>query len=92
MKKYVLLTAMVLALAAPSVAWSQTAPGGGSNGGSGQQQGGEQQFQEHKSEMLKRLNEHLAEVQQRIGCVQAAADHEALRACMPERGEGHGNR
>jgi hypothetical protein len=40
--------------------------------------------------VLKRLNEHLAEVQQRIACVQAAADHQALRACMPQNAEGRG--
>ncbi|GEM_PF-1535062 len=105
MKKYVLLTAVALILAAPGIALSQNAPsgnGGGFRGGPGgpdgpgaqgmQEENGHQgngeRFQEHKAEMLKRLNEHLAEVQKRISCVQAAANHEALRACMPERGEG----
>jgi len=101
MKKYMLLTATVLALAIPGAAWSQTAPSGGNGGpppggpqGGGQhEQGDGQHFQEHKARALEMLNHHLQEVQQRIGCVQAAANHEALRACMPERrggGEGHG--
>ncbi len=93
MKKYVLLTAVVLSIAAPSLAWSQSNPGGfppqGSQGGG--HEGNGQEFQERKANILKRMNEHLAEVQQRIGCVQAANNHEALRACMPERHEGgHG--
>jgi TolA-binding protein len=100
MKKYVLLTAMVLALAVPCMAWSQSAPGGGNGappsssgaGGSGGGQEREQKFQEHKTEILQRMNEHLAEVQKRIACVQAATNHEALRACMPERREGEGQR
>ena len=97
MKKYVLMTAMVLALAAPGMAWSQSAPGGGngappSSTGPGGGQEREQKFQEHKTEILQRMNEHLAEVQKRIACVQAATNHEALRACMPERREGEGQR
>ncbi len=96
MKKYLLMTAMIMALAAPSMAWSQNAPsaGGGGTppssagaGGGGQER--EQRFQERKTEILQRMNEHLAEIQKRIACVQAATNHEALRACMPERGEGH---
>ena len=105
MKKYMLTTAMVLALAVPGMAWSQSAPGGGGNGapppsagagagagGSGGGQEREQRFQEHKTEILQRMNEHLNEVQKRIACVQAATNHEALRACMPERREGEGQR
>jgi TolA-binding protein len=93
MKKYILMTAMVLALASPGAAWSQTPPTSGSApsnaGGAGSgQMGNGQNFQEHKAEILKRLNQHLSECQQRISCVNAAADHEALHACMPPRGEG----
>jgi hypothetical protein len=38
------------------------------------------------------MNAHLADVQQRISCVQAASNHQALRACMPPRGERGGER
>jgi hypothetical protein len=55
------------------------------NGGGGM---GEEKFQERKAELLQRLNNHLAEVQQRISCVQAATNHQTMRACMPERREG----
>ena len=52
----------------------------------------EQRFEEHKAEMLRHIDEHLAEVQHRKVCVEAARDHDALRACMPERGgENRGN-
>ncbi len=95
MKKYVLLSAMLVALAAPGAAWSQGVPPGGNNGapppqgsgGQGQYRDGDgQRFQERKSEMLQRMNEHLADVQKRISCVQAAKDRDDLRACMPRRG------
>ncbi|MGB9154497.1 MAG: hypothetical protein WCD70_15585 [Alphaproteobacteria bacterium] len=95
MKKYVLMTAMVFALTAPALSWAQTAPGGaggpppGGMGGGQHEEGDGQHFQERKTEILQRMNEHLAEVQKRIACVQAATNHEALRACMPERHEGH---
>lgn len=94
MKKYILLTAMAFTLTAPVAAYSQTAPA--PNGTPPQSQGGQhsgdsQHFQERKAEILQRMNEHLAEVQKRIGCIQAANDHEALRSCMPERGERHGD-
>ena len=96
MKKYILIAAMALTLAAPA-AWSQNAlpPGGNGNGPAPQGQGGQnedpQHFQQHKAEILQRMNEHLADVQKRISCVQAATDQQALRACMPQRGgEGHG--
>ena len=101
MKKYLLLAASILILSAP-VAWSQTAPGGGSGqqqppGGGGQMQpggpqghGDGQNFQEHKAEILQHMNRHLQEVQSRIRCVEAANDHEALRACLPEMGGHHG--
>ena len=98
MKRYVLLAAVVVILGIPGMAWSQSGPSGagapppppppvtgGSNGGQG---GNGQDFQTRKTEILKRMNGHLAEVQQRIGCVQAAANPEALRACMLARREG----
>ena len=105
MKNCVLVTAIALALILPATAWSQTTPppNGNSgppgnnmmmqhnqNGASGTQGDDHEHFQEHKQEILRHMNEHLAEVQKRMACVQAANDHEALRACMPERREGHG--
>lgn len=96
MKKYVLMTAIVTVLALPSMAWSQqgSAPGGSGGGQKPAMQGGQQgdseTFQDRKTRILARLNERSTEVQKRIACVQAAADREALRACMPERGDGRG--
>jgi hypothetical protein len=85
MKRYMLLAAITLALTIPSVAWCQSgAPGGG-------QAGDGQQFQQRKAEILKHISDRLAEIQQRQSCVEAANNHEALRACMPHRGEGRGD-
>lgn len=42
-------------------------------------------FAENKAEMLKHLNEQLDDAQQGINCVQAANDHEAMRACAEQR-------
>jgi hypothetical protein len=94
MKKYMLMTAMVLVLAAPATGWSQNAPAGnpppGNNPPAGGPGGGqppvnEGRFEDRKAEILQRMNNHLAEVQKRISCVQAAQNHEQLRACLPER-------
>jgi hypothetical protein len=84
MTRYMRLAAIALALIIPSIAWCQGAPGGG-------QAGDGQQFQERKAEILKRISDRLAEIQQRQSCVQAANNPEALRACMPHRGEGRGD-
>jgi hypothetical protein len=75
MKKYVLMTLAVMMLAMPGVAWS-AAP-------SGQQQGDAQRFAQHKAQMLKNMNDHLAAVQKQISCIQAAQNRQALQACMP---------
>lgn len=96
MKKSMLLTAMILALMAPGAAWSQSTPPGNDNNSEpppsmGTGEAGGQKFQEHKAELLQRMNEHLVETQKRIACVQAATNHEALHACMPERGSGGGH-
>ncbi len=91
MKKYLLWTVMVLALAAPSVSWGQTAPPEPYHGGApafGERHGrGEERFHEHKAEMIRHLHEQLEAVQQRIRCVEGAPNHEALRVCMPEHRE-----
>jgi Spy/CpxP family protein refolding chaperone len=107
MKKYAILTALALVLAVPTVAWSQSVPapssppanGNWNHNGPGGQEGGQQErkeerkekFEDRKAEILKRMNQHLEEIAKRKSCVEAATDHEALRACMPQggvRGEG----
>jgi len=91
MKKYILLTAMVLMLAAPGSAWCQNNPSGNSGNAPGAGAQG-QDFQARKAEIIQHISAHLAEMQQRLNCVQAATNHEALRACMPQKGEGRGER
>lgn len=94
MKKYMMLTALALIICGPTVAFAQGVPQGnsappeGPSAGGGRAGSGEE-FQEHKTKILARMNEHLAEIQKRIACVQSASNHEVLRACLPEKGEGH---
>ena len=77
MKKYVLMTATILALAAAAgPASAQTAPAGATPSGPVMTAAPGQGFAEHKAEVLDRL-------QKRIACVQAAQNHEQLKACMP---------
>jgi hypothetical protein len=98
MKKYILLTMMVLTLMIPHMAWCQTGPGGmnGSPQGVGTPGGGQmgdgQHFQERKAEILKHISEHLTEIQQRQSCVESANDRQALMACMPHRDGDHSPR
>jgi hypothetical protein len=78
MKKYVLMTLAVMMLAMPGVAWSAApSPAGGSQGQDAQR------FAQHKAQMLKNMNDHLAAVQKQISCIQAAQNRQALQACMP---------
>ena len=80
MRKYVLTMIAVMILAMPGVAWS-AAPSGTAGGGQGQ--GDAQRFAQHKAQMLKNMNDHLAAVQKQISCIQAAQNHQALQACLP---------
>jgi hypothetical protein len=92
MKKIVLLAALFMAFIAPTMAWSQSSPGGNggpppqASGAPGGEAGSGQNFQQHKAEITQHISEHIAEAQKRLSCVQAASSHEAMRACMPERG------
>jgi hypothetical protein len=95
MKRHILAASLALLLASSGLVSAQTVPPtvGGTppvSGQAGGQQGGQhraEEFQKHKTEILERISKHLAEVQQRQTCVQAASDFQALKACMPERGE-----
>lgn len=95
MKKYVVMAVMVFALALPGSARSENpAPeGNGAPPPGGPQahlQMNEQQFQHHKTEILARMNQHLAEIQKRVACVQAAANPQALHGCLPPPPQGFG--
>lgn len=64
---------------------AQTTPGTGAPPppqGGGQ---GAQHFEAAKARHLEHIAKHIAELQQRQACIQAAQNHEALRACMPAR-------
>jgi hypothetical protein len=43
-------------------------------------------FSEHKKVMLEKIAEHIADMQKRQSCVQAANDIEAMRACLKRDG------
>ena len=55
--------------------------GGGQQGGQGQQQ--PQRFEEVKAKHLEHIAKHIAELQKAQSCVQAATNHDSLRACRP---------
>lgn len=75
-----LLLASTAAYADNSVATPATPPGQ-SAGAPGQEKG------ERLEQVKQRI---LAKLQEKQACVQAAQTREALRACMPHRGEGRG--
>jgi hypothetical protein len=50
----------------------------------------EQRFAEHKTKALERIGQHIAEMQKKQQCVQAADKPDALKACFPNRGKGRG--
>jgi len=58
-----------------------------------QKNGPGENFEERKAEVLRRIDKRIARNQEEKACVQAANNHEALRACRekfkPERPEGH---
>jgi hypothetical protein len=49
----------------------------------------EEKFEDRKAKVLEHISKHIAEAQKRQACVEAATNHDALKACMPER-KGHG--
>jgi len=77
MCKKALLRAMILGLSLAAIAACQNASSGGQAG-----QGGELQAQ--KAEILKQLGKGLADLLKRQSCVQAAADPQALGACLQQ--------
>jgi hypothetical protein len=87
--------ALIALLFVSTAAMAQTPPPTGGNppppvgGGQGGEHGDGQHFQEMKAKILQRIGDHMAEVQKRQACVEAANDGEALRACLPER-KDHG--
>ena len=67
---------------------AQNNPPPGPNGQNGQQGGGQgqqqpQRFEEVKAKHLEHIAKHIAELQKAQSCVQAATNHDALRACRP---------
>ena len=51
----------------------------------------EEKFEERKARILDHISKHLAEIQKRQACVQAATTPKALKACLPERKHEHGD-
>ena len=88
--KKLLIIAMLLASTAAYADNSVAQPGGTPPAaGSGQSGGPEkgERFDQMKARVLERIQKHLAEVQQKQSCVQAATTPEALKACLPHMGE-----
>lgn len=49
-------------------------------------------FQQHKAQILQRINERLTTIQQIQSCVQAANNFQTMRACKPHRHKHHGDK
>ena len=81
MKKYVLLSAMMLAVMVPGLAWSQTAAAPAASASAAK--GGD--FNEHKQKVISHINDHIAQWQKRLACAQDATTPDALKACKPAR-------
>lgn len=74
------IAAVALVLMTSTAAMAEDGAGGGKGDG--------QNFEQHKAKILERIDQRIAEGQKRRACVAAAGDVAALKACMPERGEG----
>jgi hypothetical protein len=77
MKEVTLAALILLCLAIPAVAADV--------GGQPQDRSG-RDFQQTKAEILKRIDERLARIQQERACVEAARSHEDARACREKFG------
>lgn len=84
MKNFALMAVTGFMLIAPGLAWAE---GASSNV---KRVGQASSFAENKAEMLRRLNDQLADAEESINCVQAADSHEALRACAEQRAAKQG--
>ncbi|MBF0134646.1 MAG: hypothetical protein H7833_18040 [Magnetococcus sp. DMHC-1] len=87
MKKYVFLTALVMFWTVAGVTQSAAETGGPQgNPDAGRRDGHklQEKFPEHKAKVLKNIAERLARLQHVQSCVQAAADHKALKACRQQ--------
>lgn len=85
-KKLLMTLAIVAATSSMAMA-EETAPAAAANADKKVQQ--EQKFEARKAEALKRMDNRSAEMQKKKACVEAAKDHEAMKACFPNRGK-HG--
>jgi len=91
MKATFLVTSLVVA---SMTALAQTAPprppsDSGSPTAPGLQSGQvEERFQEHKKILLAHIADRISKLQQVQSCVQAATNHEQMKACRPPRPEG----
>ena len=85
MKRYII--AIALLASGGALAQSTNSPAVPSAPGAQPQQGGGRHFEEAKSRHLERIAHRIAELQQVQSCIQAATNHDALRACRPQHHE-----
>ncbi|TAL34523.1 MAG: hypothetical protein EPN97_08375 [Alphaproteobacteria bacterium] len=83
-----LLFASTAAFADNSVATPSVSPPGQSAGSAPPQKA--ERFEEMKAKALERIQQHLAKLQEKQACVQAATTPEALKICLPKMGEHRG--
>ena len=82
------VAAVLLLFAAPSVAANGGQPGHGgqSNQGGQPSQNTGASFEQRKANILNRIDQRLARLQEVRGCVSAATTPQAMRACMGQQG------
>ena len=85
MKRIVLVIAVLLLFAVPSIAANGSDEAGQASGAA---------FEQRKAAVLDRIDQRVARLQEARACVSAATTPEALRACMPKpagpMGQGQG--
>lgn len=80
-----LAVSIAILLGLANYAFSQSAPPGPPPGQGFSEPPQSLPFDQRKQIMLQRIGQENAILQQMAGCVQAAADHEALRQCSEQR-------
>ena len=88
MKKHIALAILCAGLASPTFASAQTPPSPPAAVPAAPSPAPKkgQDFQARKNEIVLHINTKIAQLQQRMACVQAAADRDGLKACMPPKG------
>ena len=89
-KKQIFVLPLLAVLSTPVHA--EDVPAAAGEGAKARPEMSAEKFAERKAEILKRMDERAAKIQERKACVTAATTPEALKACRPERHDGQKNK